>query len=218
MSYRATRLARPQGVEPFDWGGTRPSGSAGSRRDGDGPPVDIAAIERDAFLKGYSQGEKAGSEAAAARTERLAQKLGESLDELVSLRKETLRRSEQQTVQLALAIAHRLIQRELSVDRSLLVGMARTALDRLADYTSATIRLNPDDYAMVGASLSGTGPLAHVQVVADPTVASNGCIVQSDFGFMDVSPEAQLEQLARAILDGSAQLPGSDSPGHGDAS
>jgi flagellar assembly protein FliH len=218
MSYRATRLAGPQSVEPFDWGGTRPSGATGSRRDGAGPQVDIAAIERDAFLKGYSQGEKAGSEAAAVRTERLAHKLSESLDELVSLRKETLRRSEQQTVQLALAISHRLIQREISVDRSLLVGMARAALDRLADYTSATIRLNPDDYAMVGASLSAGGPLSHVQVVADPSVAINGCVVQSDFGFMDVSPQAQLEELARAILDGSAQLPGSDSPGHGDAS
>ena len=96
--------------------------------------------------------------------------------------------------------------------------MARAALDRLADYTSATIRLNPDDYAMVGASLSAGGPLSHVQVVADPSVAVNGCVVQSDFGFMDVSPQAQLEELARAILDGSAQLPGSDSPGHGDAS
>jgi hypothetical protein len=41
---------------------------------------------------------------------------------------------------------------------------------------------------------------AHVRVVADPLVSRGGCLVQSDFGFMDVSPDAQFDELARTLL------------------
>ena len=105
-----------------------------------------------------------------ARTAAMAQRLTESFEELATLRTELLRRSEQQTVQLALTIAKRVIQREISLDRTILVGMAHAALDRLAECVSATIRLHPDDYAAVAASLPEHNPDGHVQVTADTTV------------------------------------------------
>jgi flagellar biosynthesis/type III secretory pathway protein FliH len=76
--------------------------------------------------------------------------------------------------------------------------MTRVALDRLGEYGTATIRLHPDDYQAIGAQQSLTD--APVQVVADPSVSRGGCHVQSDFGFMDVSPESQFRELARALL------------------
>lgn len=178
----------------------------------------MAAVERDAFLKGYSQGEDAGREAAIARTQTLARTLSGALDDVVTLRKETLRGSEQQVVRLAFALAQRIVQREINVDRSLLVGMARAALDRLADYTTATIRLNPEDCALVAGAVSSSGPDAHVNVIADASVALGGCVVESDFGSMDVSPHAQFEELARGILDGTTPLQANEPPANGNAS
>ena len=201
MSSRATRFNGSCPVEPFNWGDTR-STSAGLKADAAGiPRADVAAVEREAFLKGYSQGEKAGGEAVTARTAAMAQRLTESFEELATLRTEVLRRSEQQTVQLALTIAKRVIQREISLDRTILVGMAHAALDRLAECVRATIRLHPDDYAAVAASLPEHNPDGHVQVTADTTVIRGGCVVQSDFGLMDVSHQAQLEELARVMLN-----------------
>jgi len=91
----------------------------------------------------------------------------------------------------------RIIQREVSLDRSLLAGMARAALDRLGEYGSATIRLHPEDFAAIGARATADGP---VRIVADALVPRGGSLVQSDFGFMDASPEAQFRELARALL------------------
>jgi len=204
MSYKARPLTDTP-VEAFRWEAVNPHRGAPGRQP---PPPDpaqeaqvqqrIAALERDAFAKGYAQGERAGLEAAATRADGMLRRLAQTVEELAALRSEIMRRSERQTVQLVLAIAERVIHRELTIDRSLLVGMARAALDRLGESGSATIRLHPEDFAAIGATaLPQDGP---VRVVADPVVTRGGCLVQSDFGFMDVSPDAQFRELARTLL------------------
>jgi flagellar assembly protein FliH len=207
MSYSARRVADASGssVEPFTWEttGTRPvqslplSASAARSRHG-AEQVDTAAIERDAFAKGYAQGERAGTEAAATRGDAMLRRLAQTIEELAALRSEMIHRTERQAVQLVLAIAERIVQREVRLDRGLLLGMARVALDRLGEYGMATIRLHPDDYQAIGATASLDD--APVKVIADPSVSRGGCYVQSDFGFMDVSPESQFRELARALL------------------
>jgi flagellar assembly protein FliH len=207
MSYKARRLAdlAAASVEPFSWepDGTLPVQAlplpASSRRPRSaGDPVDTAALEREAFTKGYAQGERAGTEAAATRAEGMLRRLAQTIEELAALRNEMIHRTERQAVQLVLAIAERVVQRELTLDRSLLLGMARVALDRLGEFGTATIRLHPDDYTVIGDTSSLDSD--SVKVVADPSVSRGGCHVQSDFGFMDVSPESQFRELARALL------------------
>jgi flagellar assembly protein FliH len=204
MSFKARPL-QGTAVEQFRWeavGGQR--GAQGQKQPPPDPAQDpafqakAAAMERDAFAKGYAQGERAGLEAASTRADGMLRRLAQTVEELAALRNEIVHRTERQTVQLILAIAERVVQRELTLDRGLLVGMARAALDRLGEHGSATIRLHPDDFAAIGAA--GLAQDAPVRVVADGVVTRGGCLVQSDFGFMDVSPESQFRELARTLL------------------
>ena len=77
----------------------------------------LAALERDAFAKGFAQGERAGAEAAAQRGEAMLRRLTETLDELTTLRAQMIHQTEQQMVQLALAVARRVVHREVSLDQ-----------------------------------------------------------------------------------------------------
>ena len=172
------------------------------------PPVDAAellarraALERDAFVKGYAQGERAGLEAGVKRTDAVLRRLGETIDELAGLRRQILHQSEQQLVQLALALARRIVRRELAADDELLGALARVALERLGEARPATIRLHPEDFARSTAGRLEQWAAAHVSVVADPTVNRGGCLVESPFGFVDASIEAQLQELAGALLE-----------------
>jgi flagellar assembly protein FliH len=160
--------------------------------------------ERNAFLDGYAQGERAGADAASKRSEATLRALTSAIDDLVKLRTDIIQRTERQMVQLALSIARRIVGREISLDRSLIVAMARVAVERLGSHASATVRLHPDDYAAIAAALSHHTDSPHVQVVADPAVQRGGCLVDSDFGFMDVSPDAQFDELARRLLEDPA--------------
>lgn len=208
MSSKAHRLNRPAHVRPFDWSGTAPPAAAPLRSAVPAPAtspapsaVDAAQIERDAFMKGYAQGERAGAEAAAARGDAVVRRLTETVDELRKLKADLLHKTEQQVVQLALAIARRIIHREVSLDRELVAAMGRVAIDRLGAVSSATIRLHPDDYAAVMRGYpEGTADAGVTSVVADPLVRRGGCLVESDFGLIDVSVDAQIREIATALL------------------
>lgn len=212
-SIRATRVSRSAHVASF-WDGTPldelPSATAhavhGDRHAVPAPPPpppdevrpSFAEIEREAFTKGYAQGERAGADAAAARGDAALRQLAQTIDELSNLRGELLQKTERQVVELALAIAGRVLRRELSIDRELLIAMAKVALERLGENTSATIRLNPDDFAAIGAQ-GHLGDHDVVRVVADPLVSPGGCLVQSDFGLIDAGIDAQLGEMAQSL-------------------
>ena len=203
MSYKAHSLKDAK-VQEFCWEAVGARGPQGRAAALPSPQQDaehqarMALFERDAFAKGYAQGERAGAEAAATRAEGMLRRLGQTVEELAALRSEIIRRTERQAVQLVLAIAERVVHRELTLDRGLLVGMARAALDRLGEHGSATIRLHPDDFGAIAAASIPQD--SQVRVVADSVVTRGGCLVQSDFGFMDVSPETQFRELARTLL------------------
>jgi flagellar assembly protein FliH len=171
----------------------------------------LAAVERDAFAKGYAQGERAGSEAAAVgeragseaaavQGEAMLRRLMQTLEEVTDLRARMIRDTEHQMVRLALVIARRVIHREVSVDRELVLALVRVAMDRIGDGTAVTIRLNTDDYAAIMAIRPSPWPDGHVTVEADTRVPRGGCRIESDLGTVDAGVDAQLQEITRALL------------------
>jgi flagellar assembly protein FliH len=193
-------------VSPFDWHRRGVVAVDAPRRDAEAPPdpqaqqLQLASLERDAFAKGFAQGERAGAEAAAKRGEAMLRRLTQTLEEITGLREQMIRQTEEQMVHLALAVARRIVHREVTLDKDLLVAMARVALDRLGESVRVSVRLNPEDHqATIGAQAaawSGT----HVVVVADARVPRGGCRIDSEFGALDAGIDAQIQELAHALL------------------
>ena len=162
----------------------------------------LAALEREAFTKGYAQGERAGLEAGGKRAEAMLRRVAQTLEDLGSLRRTLMQQSERQMVQLALTLARRVVHREISLDPELIAAMAHVAIKKLGISNPSTIRLHPDDYTVVardGDRWSGS----NVTVVPDPAIARGGCMVESDFGNIDGSLDRQFDEMARALLGGA---------------
>lgn len=194
---------------PFAWG----SGAAPSARTPDAPlpatieepsPVarqqQLAALEREAFAKGYEQGERSGAEAAGKRGEAMLRRLSETITELTALRASMIRQTETQIVELALAVARRIVLREVSLDRNLLIAIVRVALDRLGESARVTVRLHPDEYEATGAARVAEFAGTDVAFVPDARVGRGGCRVESDMGMLDAGVDAQIQEIARALL------------------
>jgi flagellar assembly protein FliH len=206
LSSSARRVTDPGRVGPIRWPRDPAAGVVDEAVFGVGPVhvadsgTRLAAIERDAFAKGYAQGERAGLEAGQARSEAMLQRLARTLQELADLRRTIAAQTEHQMVDLALAIAKRIVRREVEIDREFTIALARVALDRLGDQSPAVVRLHPDDAAIVARGGGDAGLPAHVRVVPDTAVGRGGCIVESDFGIIDATIERQFEELARALF------------------
>jgi flagellar assembly protein FliH len=159
----------------------------------------IQSIEREAFAKGYAEGERAGEHASAARIDAMIQRLVTTIDEVAALRTGMMRRAERELVRLALAMAERVVRREIDIDKELLVVMARVAVDRLGEHAVATIHMHPADCE---AALSRRDPAqpGAVEIVADANVPLGGCLVRSAFGTIDTGIDSQMRELSRALL------------------
>jgi flagellar assembly protein FliH len=166
----------------------------------------FAELEREAFAKGFAQGEKSGQEAADQRSEAMLRRLTDTLQELTQLRSQMIHQTERQMVELAVAVARRVVHREVSLDPDLLIAMARVALDRLGDAAKITVRLNPDDFHVTGAARVTQLTASNVTVVADGRVPRGGCRVESDMGILDAGIDAQIHEIAQALL-GRADAP-----------
>jgi flagellar assembly protein FliH len=211
MSSRARRVPTATSIAPFAWG-TRPAASVAPALPEPVPPpaapepdpveaqASLAALERDAFMKGFAQGERAGAEAAAQRGEAMLRRLTETLEALTALRAQMIRQTERQMVQLALAVARRVINREVSLAPDLLIAMARVALDRLGESMAVTVRLHPEEFEATGAARAAQLEGSNVTVVADARVGRGGCRVESDLGAIEVGVDAQIQELALALL------------------
>jgi flagellar assembly protein FliH len=160
----------------------------------------LAELERDAFAKGFAQGERAGAEAAAERGEAMLRRLTQTIEELTTLRSQMIHATERQMVQLALAVARRIVHREVSLDQDLLIAMARVALERLGESARVTVRLHPEEFEATAAVRAAEWTGTSVDVVADARVGRGGCRVESEFGMIDAGVDAQIQELARALL------------------
>ena len=167
------------------------------------PPViadRVAAVERDAYAAGHADGVREGDAAAAARIDALVRRLEQTISEVAGLRTVMVRRTEREIVRLAIAIAERIVHREVSVDRDLMLTMARIAIDRLGDHAAATIHLNPADFDAVSANGDPAPHGGAVKMVADHQVTRGGCLIRSAFGVIDASIDSQVREIARGLL------------------
>src|SRR6478672_5649697 len=81
--------------------------------------------------------------------ETLLKQYSSDLDALNRLRKELFSTSEKEVIRLSLEVARKIIKREVAIDDELILTLVKVALNRVADQTLITIRVNPRDYQSI---------------------------------------------------------------------
>lgn len=185
-------------------------------------------LHEEARRQGYEEGYAAGYQEAqaavqaqmAAQVERLTALAGHATAEV----RAALREAEGQLVQLALAIAERIILREARLDRSILVALASRALEELDAGVTARVRVHPDDIPVLEpweARLNGEGRAARVELVPDQRVAPGGCIVEAGSAVVDAQLQTLLREAAAVLSDVTSRdapepvVPGLSAPAAG---
>lgn len=164
----------------------------------------VAEIEASARERGLAEAQavaqaQAQEELQLAVTD-LRDHLTTTLDELATLRQQMAAQAEQELVRLALEISKKVVQREVRVDREIVMTLARVALGRLHSRANATVRLHPEDYAYVWSHREQLSSEGSVEIVEDRSVGLGGCIVQSELGEIDARIEQQFAEIEHEFL------------------
>lgn len=160
-------------------------------------------LEREAFEKGFAQGEKAGLEMMQNSLETTSGALAAAAALVEQNLAARAAEMEEEVVRLALAVARKVVQREAATDPKLVVDVVRAALERAQLRGDVKVRVNPLDRETllevcpeVAKSLEGVRTLT---VEADDTVARGGALVECAMGELDLRLARQLEEIEKGF-------------------
>ncbi|PSH03039.1 MAG: hypothetical protein CXZ00_14155 [Acidobacteria bacterium] len=163
------------------------------------PQPDPAAL----FAARLEEERRAIVEQAQQETEREIQRargeIARTIEHFAQQRDEYFRQAEAEVVNLALAIARRLIHREAQVDHHLLAGLVNYELGQLDAATDVRLFVSPDalDYWNEAAN---TLPRS-VEVKADKSLAPGESRIETGLGSTTVSVERGLKEIERGFFD-----------------
>lgn len=153
------------------------------------------------FQQGVQQGDASARQQLAAQTEAVQQRLARAIEEVASLRQRCRHEAEQDVVQLALAIARRILHRELTIDPTALLGLVKAALDQLDAREIHKVRVHPDAVNGLRKQLESMGPYARLQVEADPGLQPGSVVLETSRGTLDASADTQFAEIERGFTD-----------------
>ena len=111
-------------------------------------------------------------------------------------------RVEREVVELALAIAARILQREAQVDPLLLTGAVQVALGQLAEWTAVALRVPAQAREMWAETLRLMPNLPVTPtVVADGEMKEGECVLTTEMGRVYLGVRAQLKEVERGFFD-----------------
>src|ERR1700733_14929881 len=151
--------------------------------------------------QGFEEGQAAIRQTFAAQVEAMQMKLARSIEELTGFRLRYRREAEQDVVALALAVARRILHRELTVAPEALLGLVKAALDKLEAREVHQVRVSRQDAAMVRQFFEQMGLPHRVEVLADPNLEPGSVILESSRGLLDASVDTQLAEIDRGLAD-----------------
>lgn len=173
------------------------------------PSIDLDLMLQEARQQAYAEGFQHGHDAGSQETrdaleavirrsaEETAVRMGQLLhsmgDQLIAAEQHIAR----QILELSCDIARQVVRQELKVNTRHLRAVIGEALEQMVeDGLPATVRMNPEDLALMkGALLETLGENAP-ELVADPDISAGGCLIQSPSAVVDATIE---KRWARAV-------------------
>jgi flagellar assembly protein FliH len=206
MSCRLLRGA--DGPSPAAW---RPSVRANANAPA-GPAASAAAAPADqqrevdarlkaAYQQGFSAAETAAAQIAGQRVEAVIAGFNALIQDLAGTRRKFRGEAEQDTVKLAVAIARRVLHRELATDPEAILGLVMAAFQKLNVRETHRLRVAAGDMEMIQQNRARLEMPAGLEIVGDSSLRAGSAIFETSRGELDASVDTQLAEIDRGFAD-----------------
>lgn len=209
MSSRVIRPENGAAASPISWRATGVSVTQTRSADKTQVPESrIAEVQQEAEARvraAYNQGLAAGEAAAQQRGQQkldpVLHGLNTIIAELASLRKRVRVEAEDDAVKLAIAIARRVLYRELATDPEAILGLVKAAFGKLNARETHRLRVSPSDAAMIQEHRTKLQLPPGLEIASDGSLTPGSAIFETSRGDLDASVETQLAEIDRGLTD-----------------
>lgn len=183
-------------------GGNLPAAQTGKRQ----PEVGIPQAEFEARIRqersdAVSQMEQQVRQDFDQRLSSARSQIATALEKFEAQRADYFARVETEVVQLSLSIAAKILRREAQVDPMLIATLVRMAVEKMREGSSVTARVSLGCGAEWKRYFAAWPNLLHVEVVEDPQVGDQDCILETELGSAHFALDAQLKEIERGFFD-----------------
>src|SRR5580704_19109430 len=187
-SSRILRAAELSGVAPMAWRSSAAPPPA--PRPAQAPVVGASPAEdpwqgeadKESYQRGFSEGRAVGHDQASMELQPVMDRLSRSLAELASIRSRVRKTAESDLLKLAIAVARRVLHRELTLDPSSIEGLIRVALDKLESRELCRVRVHPDQEQAIRKSLERFANSQKVELITDSSLQCGDVLCETAHG------------------------------------
>ncbi len=156
-------------------------------------------IQKEAYEKGFAQGERDGLEFGRRRFDILVQQFKNLLEEINKTTIFFYKQYEDDLINLILTIVRKILRYELSLNKNVVVETLREALQFVVDKQKIIVHLNPVDFQYLVSPAFGMpflkDEIKGVELLEDSNVTRGGCFIETSFGDIDATIEGQLKKI-----------------------
>lgn len=161
----------------------------------------MEARAKAAYQQGLAAGEQAAGQRAAQRMEPSIAGLNGVVTELASIRKRFRNEAEEDTVKLAIAIAQRVLRRELGTDPDAILGLVKAAFQKLNARETHRLRVSERDAKTIQEHRGRLDLPPGLEISGDASLPPGSAIFETSRGDLDASVDTQLAEIERGFTD-----------------
>lgn len=164
-------------------------------------------VNQKAYNEGYKLGYKEGLLSADSEIKERLNNISNLTRSILTEKKEILKKAEFQIIDLSVELAKRILEADVSIDKSVIVKIAKKAISKVTEAERIKLRVNPADIEEVKNHFdeisSYGGGISHIGIISDPKVERGGCLIDSEAGSVDAQISVQLEEYQKALKEES---------------
>lgn len=147
------------------------------------------------------QGEATGRKSAQLEFDEKMNALSRAIENAASHKARLHEQAERDVVSLALAIARRILHRQIQVDEEAILGLVKAAFDNANLREITQVRIHPQFVPVVQNHLKSIGAPVSIQLIGDGSLELGGVILETGRGCLDASVDQQLDEISRGFAD-----------------
>jgi flagellar assembly protein FliH len=156
---------------------------------------------REAREAGHREGEASGRTQANAQVQPLLEKLARSIQEIAEARPKLRAEAEADLLKLSLAIARKILHRELSSDPDSIAGLIKVCLEKIRLQEIVRVRIHPQHHPAIQQLLARLSTGIPIELLSDPKLQLGGVVIETARGEFDASVDVQLKEIERGLTD-----------------
>ena len=163
----------------------------------------LREARQEAYDKGLAEGVARGTAREQKRLAAAAGAMAKLTGELEALKREAFEGQEEKILELAFAIAEKVVHGEAAARRDVVLNVLKAAAGRILDKDKVRIRISPKDYDRLAevhpSAVQGLEALRSAVLEKDDSIRPGGAVIETPFGEVDARLDSQLAEVRSAL-------------------